>query len=78
MVVFLDNPEKYNSSVIFRRLEDEVKNHKIYFTLCLLINFAPFNFQIKNCITLDESLQKMNHEIAVNPKYIHRIRFEPE
>lgn len=45
-----------------------------------MANTFQFSYfiQMKTCIALDENLRKMNHEIAINPKYLHKIRVEPE
>jgi len=56
MVVFLDNPEKYNSPVMYRQIEDDMRK----------------------CIQLDDKLKQMDYEIALNPKYIQKVRTEVE
>ncbi|XP_054160430.1 COP9 signalosome complex subunit 3-like [Oppia nitens] len=56
MVVFLDNPQKYNSSVMYRHIEEDMRK----------------------CIQLDEKLKHMDYEIALNPKYIQKMRVEVE
>jgi len=56
MVVFLDNPEKYNTSSMFKELEEEMKV----------------------CVQLEYKLKQMDQEIAVNPKYIQKMRVEIE
>jgi hypothetical protein len=33
---------------------------------------------MRKCIQLDEKLRQMDHEIAVNPKYIQKVRTEVE
>lgn len=50
MVVFLDNPEKYNTPTMFKRLEEEMRK----------------------CIQLDDKLRQMDHEIAMNAKYVQK------
>lgn len=52
MVVFLDNPEKYNSARMFRKIEDEMKK----------------------CMESEDQLRKMDQEIALNPRYIQKIK----
>ena len=52
MVVFLDNPEKYNSARMFRKIEDEMKK----------------------CMETEEQLRKMDQEISLNPRFVHKIK----
>lgn len=52
MVVFLDNPEKYNSARMFRKIEDEMRK----------------------CMETEEQLRKMDQEIALNPRYIQKVK----
>lgn len=52
MVVFLDNPEKYNSARMFRKIEDKMKK----------------------CMETEDQLRKMDVEIALNPRFIQKIK----
>lgn len=79
MVVFLDNPEKYNSAKMFKKLEEQVSQLcdlcQPHYLFILHTNYVSFIFiQMKLCMAADEQLRKMDQEIAVNPKYIQKLR----
>ena len=74
MVVFQDSPEKYNSAKMFRRLEEEVRLATVSRQPLMSANVSPSFFQMRRCIASEAELRKMDQEIALNPKYLQKLR----
>ena len=70
MVLFHDNPDKYNNTTTVERLQKEVPT--LTNSLFQCSDNWPCLVQVNFCIDLDVQVQKMEEEICVNPQYVKK------
>ena len=78
MVLFHDNPDKYNNTNTVERLQKEVDNReRPWFECCFIKKERDDSIithrQVKISIELDAQVQKMEEEICVNPLYVKKV-----
>ena len=79
MVLFHDNPDKYDNTSTVERLQKEVRGFSPIVTRPPRTQFtlnngatSTLHSQVNYCMELDVQVQRMEEEICVNPQYVKK------